>query len=78
MPCLQPDGTLSRIGIRIVGALKKPATVEAIAEASGLPLYRARSAIRGLEKATLIEKAGETYVATPLGMEKLEVSQQND
>jgi predicted transcriptional regulator len=74
MPCLQSDGTLSRIGILIVGAVREPATIEAIARASGIPLFRARSAVRGLEKATLIEKAGEGYVATPLGIEKLGIS----
>lgn len=74
MPCLQPDGTLSRIGILILQAAGQPATIEEIATISGLPLFRARSAIRGLEKATLIEKAGQAYMATPLGLEKLRAS----
>jgi DNA-binding IclR family transcriptional regulator len=74
MPCLQPDGTLSRIGILILQAVRQPATVEAISKESGLPLFRARSAVRGLVKATLVEKAGQGYAATRLGLEKLEDS----
>ena len=74
MPCLQSDGTLSRIGILILKALRKPATIEVISKDSGLPLFRARSAVRGLVKASLVEKAGKYYAATPLGLEKLEES----
>jgi predicted transcriptional regulator len=75
MPCLQPDGTLSRIGILIVGAAQKPAPIEAIAQASGLPLFRARSAVRGLEKEGLIQKEGTVYVTTPRGLDKLHGSE---
>ena len=75
MPCLQADGTLSRIGVRILQSVRQPASIEAIAKDSGLPLFRARSAVRGLEKATLVEKVGESYVATPLGVEKLRASE---
>jgi DNA-binding IclR family transcriptional regulator len=72
MPCLQSDGTLSRIGVRILQAVREPATVEVIAQASGLPLFKARSAVRGLVKAALVEKAGDLYGATTLGLNKLD------
>jgi len=72
MSCLQPDGTLSRIGTLILQAARQPVTVEEIAAASGLPLFRARSAIRGLVKATLVEQVGALFVATAFGIHKLD------
>ena len=74
MPCLQPDGTLSRIGILILQAARQPATMEAISKDSGLPLFRARSAVRGLVKASMVTASGKGYVATGLGIKKLEDS----
>lgn len=71
MPCLLPDGTLSRIGIAILSAVQQPATPDEVADTAGLPLFRARSAIRGLLKAGLLEKHGEAYAMTPEGREKL-------
>ena len=72
MPCLQPDGTLSRIGVAVLKATLKPATPKEVAESTGIPLYRARSAIRGLVKAALVERTEESYVATRHGIKKLE------
>jgi DNA-binding IclR family transcriptional regulator len=66
-----PDGTLSRIGVLILSAIQRPATPEEVAEVSGLPLFRARSAIRGLVKAGLLEKQGEAYAMTVEGIKKL-------
>jgi hypothetical protein len=48
--------------------------MEGISQDSGLPLFRARSAVRGLIKASLVEHTGQGYVATNLGLEKLEAS----
>ena len=76
MPCLQPDGTLSRIGVAVLKATRKPATPKEVAESTGIPLYRARSAIRGLVKAALLEKMEESYVATRHGVKKLEAQEQ--
>ena len=72
MPCLQPDGTLSRIGVAVLKATQKPATPKEVAESTGIALYRARSAIRGLVKAALVERTEESYVATRHGIRKLE------
>ena len=72
MPCLQPEGTLSRIGVAVLKATLKPATPKEVAESTGIPLYRARSAIRGLVKAALVERTEEFYVATRHGIKKLE------
>ena len=72
MPCLKPDGTLSPIGVLALKRAQKGATAEDIAEAVGLPLFRARSAIRGLLKAGLMEQDGEVCLATPIGLAKLQ------
>jgi predicted transcriptional regulator len=72
MPCLEPDGSLPRIGVLILRVTRKPTTDQEVAEASGLPLFRARSGIRGLIKAGLIEKQGESFVTTSEGVKKLE------
>ena len=76
MPCLQADGTLSRIGVVVLQATRKPATPKEVAESAGLPLYRARSAIRGLVKAALLERTGESFVATRHGIKKLEAQEE--
>jgi len=71
MPCLKPDGTLSPIGVLALTSAQKGATTEEIAGAIGLPLFRTRSAIRGLVKAGLMEQDGEVCLPTPLGLAKL-------
>lgn len=71
MPCLMPDGTLSRIGVLILSAARKPATPERMAETADFPLFRTRSAIRGLVKSGLLERRGDLYAVTPEGMKKL-------
>jgi len=72
MPCLKPDGTLSPIGVRALKRAQKGATAEEIAGAIGLPLFRARSAIRGLVKAGLMQQDGEVCLATSIGLAKLQ------
>jgi predicted transcriptional regulator len=72
MPCLLPDGTLSRIGVLILSATRQPSRPEDVAQAVDLPLFRARSAIRGLVKAGLLEKQQEAYVLTSEGRKKLD------
>jgi predicted transcriptional regulator len=71
MPCLMPDGTLSRIGVIILSAALKPSTLEQVAETADFPLFRTRSAIRGLVNAGLLENRGDLYALTPEGMKKL-------
>jgi predicted transcriptional regulator len=48
------------------------ATPEEVAKDSGVPLFRARSAIREFVGAGLLEKRGEAYALTPKGIEKME------
>jgi predicted transcriptional regulator len=76
MPCLLPDGTLSRIGVLILSATGQPSRPEEVSEAAELPLFRARSAIRGLVKAGMLEQRGEFYVMTAEGRKKLSVQKE--
>jgi predicted transcriptional regulator len=55
----------------VLSAAQEAVTTEEIAEASDLPLFRARSAVRGLVKEGLLEKEGESYLASARGREKL-------
>ena len=71
MPCIKPDGTLSRVGIVMLEAVRQSATEEEVCRASGLPLFRTRSALRGLRRAGLVRQEGDRYVATPGGLGKL-------
>ena len=45
---------------------------KSLALSTGLALFRARSALRGLQKEGLIEQNGDRYAATAKGLEKLE------
>jgi predicted transcriptional regulator len=72
MPCLLPDGTLSRIGVLILSATRQLQRPEGVAKAVDLPLFRTRSAIRGLVKAGLLEKHEAAYVMTSEGRKKLD------
>jgi hypothetical protein len=47
-----------------------------VSEAAELPLFRARSAIRGLVKAGMLEQRGEFYVMTAEGRKKLSVQKE--
>jgi DNA-binding IclR family transcriptional regulator len=58
----------------MIRATRQGAGVEEISHAIGLPPYRARSALRGLQKAGLIEQDGERFAATEKGLEKWKAS----
>jgi DNA-binding IclR family transcriptional regulator len=72
VPCIKDDGTLSALGIAMIRAVRRWAGLEEIAHTTGLAPFRARSALRGLQKEGLIEQNGDRYAATPKGLEKLE------
>jgi hypothetical protein len=61
MPCLAPDGSLTDSGTRILAALREAATPEQVADATGEPLYRVRSALRELTAAGLAVEAGGRF-----------------
>jgi hypothetical protein len=70
MPCLNPDGTLTRFAHAVLSRLDAgPAGAAAIASASALPLYRIRATIRETAAAGLIEPGLGSASTLPI-MEK--------
>ena len=69
MPCLNADGSLTRIAEDVLRAVAATpaATPEAIARATGLPLYRTRSSLRELGEAGLLVEQHGVYRITPHG-----------
>ena len=72
MACIDPDGLLTRCGELLLLAMWDQATPEEVAKDIGVPLFRARSAIREFVGAGLLEKRGEAYALTPKGIQKIE------
>ena len=72
MACINPDGSLSGPARKILGAMQAPTTLEAVAEATGLPLYRIRSSIRELVQAGFVKETEGRYSATSAGRARIE------
>jgi predicted transcriptional regulator len=71
MACINPDGTVTRPGRKMLDAMKETRTLEEVAQAAEIPLYRVRSVIRELLDASLtVEKDGK-YTITEAGLSKL-------
>ena len=65
MACLNSDGSLTVVAGAILDALTKAREPEAIAAATGLPLYRVRGGLRELAQAGVVEESEGGYgVAT--------------
>ncbi len=72
MPCVTATGELTASGRSILEVLAQPRGVEEIAEATGLPVFRTRAALREFLQAGLAqESGGGRFAATPLGLERL-------
>ncbi|MEA3485625.1 MAG: hypothetical protein U9R03_02835 [Candidatus Aerophobetes bacterium] len=74
MACINPDGTLTSSGKKILSALSSPATLEKVAKSTKLPLFRIRSSIREMLEAGLVKEEKNRYLATKLGQEKIRSS----
>ncbi len=73
MPCVTPSGELTPSGRTILEVLLEPAAPERIAEATGLPLFRTRAALREFVEAGLAREVDSgRYAATDLGRKRLE------
>ncbi len=72
MPCVTPTGELTPSGRTILEVLLEPAAPERIAEATGLPLFRTRAALREFVEAGLAHEEDGRYAATDLGRNRLE------
>ena len=54
MACVNPDGTLTASARAILVAVRSSRAADEIASATGLPLFRVRSALRELTEAGLV------------------------
>jgi hypothetical protein len=75
MACINPDGTLSVVAHRVLSALIRPATAEALARTAGFPLYRVRGTMRETAAAGLIEPVDGGYRLTDKGRAVLELAE---
>ena len=67
MPCIDSNGQLSEAARRILAALEQPRTIEQLAAALNLPLYRVRSGVREMAEAGLVGEANGVFAVTPRG-----------
>jgi len=70
MACISPDGKPTESGAKMLHALKSGLeSPEAIAQATGLPLFRVRSGLRELAQAGLANQKDDKYELSPKGVE---------
>lgn len=67
MPCMDASGELTEKGRAILAALSEPASMESVAERTGLPLYQVRAAVREMEGAGLVKPSGAGFIAVATG-----------
>jgi DNA-binding IclR family transcriptional regulator len=65
MACVTADGTLTASGKAMLAAVRRPASAQEVAAATGLPLYRVRSGLRELAAAGHVAQDGDCYQAVP-------------
>ncbi len=67
MACINAQGELTESAGKILAALDQPATTEAVAERTNLPLFRVRSGLREMREAGLVEAKEDLYLLTERG-----------
>ena len=72
MVCLPSDDILGSTGVSVLLTLTTPATLEDVAQKTGLPLFRVRGTVRRLLEAGFTNQIGQMYEITPAGIENLE------
>ena len=65
MACVSADGTLTASGRAILDAVRRPASPEEVAGATGLPLYRVRSGLREMAAAGIVAEESGRFSAIP-------------
>ena len=70
--CVKPDGTLSPNAEMILKGCRQPATIDEMAQETGLRSFRIKSSIRELTGAGLLEQDGDRYHLTSQGEEALQ------
>ena len=71
MACINPDGTVTRPGRKMLEAMIEARTLEEVAQVAEIPLYRVRSVIRELLDAGLAVEKDGMYSITEQGLGKL-------
>jgi hypothetical protein len=64
MPCIGPDGTLTKSAEVIINALGVPLRPDELSKETGIALYLVRSALRELVEAGLVRQEGDMYKRT--------------
>ena len=72
MACVNTNGEITDSARQILVAMTRPASLEQVAEQTGFPLYRIRSAARELTQAGLAAEAQEGWQITESGHKTLE------
>lgn len=67
MPCMDSHGELTETAGKILTAMTTALSLSEVAQKTGLPLYRVRSAARELVEARLAEESAGVYVTTETG-----------
>ncbi|EWY40982.1 hypothetical protein N825_30280 [Skermanella stibiiresistens SB22] len=79
MACINPDGTLTEVARRVLGAMARRgaafAVPEDLAGETGVPLHRVRATVRETGRAKLIEDDGAGWRLTALGREALDLDE---
>lgn len=72
MACINPDGSITRPGRKMMEAMSLPKTLEDVAKETAIPVFRIRSVIRELLEAEYVEESEGLYSTTEKGRYKLE------
>ena len=67
MPCKDSSGEVTEMARKILAAMADGVPLNEVAEKTGLPLYRIRSAVRELVEAGLAEEKNGAYAVTETG-----------
>jgi predicted transcriptional regulator len=70
MACVNVDGTITATAKALLKSLETPQSVEEIAAALGLPLFRVRSSLRELVGAGWVAVQGDKYRTSEEGKKK--------
>ncbi len=73
MPCVTADGSLTEVARAVLIALQTRTSLEAVANATDLPLFRIRASVREMHTAELLTEQSGEYEITAKGAETLEL-----
>ncbi len=71
MACVDSSGEVTEMARKILAAMTEGAALDKVAEQTGTPLYRIRSAARELVEAGLVEEKSQSYTTTEAGLAAL-------